>query len=84
MPYQLRKDKRPRAFFEIPRSIDVVPCMSYLMVNKIVIFDMNLNHIMINIWAIHKYKLLLKFCPPQNFLASYLGWNVVSEELFYT
>ena len=52
------------------------------MVNKIVIFDMNLNHIMINIWAIHKYKLLL--VRPQNFLASYLGWNVVFEELFYT
>ena len=46
-----------------------VTCMSYLMVNKIFIFDMNLNHIMITIWVIHKYKLLLKFCPPQNFLA---------------
>ena len=82
MPYQLRKDKRPRAIFEIPRAIDVIPCMSYLMVNKIVIFDMNLNHIMMNIGAIHKYKLLLKVRPPQNFMASYLGWNVVSEELY--
>ena len=47
-----------------------VTFMSYLMVNKIAIFDMNLNHIMMNIWVNHKYKLLLKFCPPQNFLAS--------------
>ena len=47
-----------------------VTCMNYLMVNKLAIFDMNLNHIMMNIWVIYKYKLLLKFLPPQNFLAS--------------
>ena len=84
MPYQLRKDNWPRAIFEIPRAKDVVTCMSYIMVNKIAIFDMNLNHIMINTWVIHKYKLPLKVRRPQNFLASYLGWNVVSDELFYT
>ena len=70
MPYQLRKDKCPRAIFETPGPNMSVTCMSHLMVNKIAIFDMNFNHIMINIWVIHKYKLLLKFHPTQNFQAS--------------